>query len=265
MIPFQYNNEESINFINSISKINIHIDSVDYDDLRRIDKEKLFDIVKEFYREMFLELSNDLEEILINDAKGIGVKKHQIKYIFNKEYKDSITNNNLSSTINLNGTIMDYFTLGREYIHLIGYYNNKNCNEDLREIESSYIEKELGNYLVSKDIITEEEFNNIKKSRINGLSDSINYCNDVINGKGGDKDKYSKCMSIIYGELISKNIDNDFFVKYIRNKDTYNNIDMFSKYIDIDDYINYIDSIKIIPKMEIINKRKKIFGLFRGK
>jgi hypothetical protein len=40
---------------------------------------------------------------------------------------------------------------------------------------------------------------------------------------------------------------------------------MFSKYIDIDDYINYIDSIKVIPKMEIINKRKKIFGLFRGK
>ena len=151
-----------------------------------------------------------------------------------------------------------------DFCKLNGRYGYKFLSDDYSSTLYDYYVT-ASNIYKFKVIITEEEFNNIKKSRINGLSDSINYCNDVINGKGGDKDKYSKCMGIIYGELISKNIDNDFFVKYIRNKDTYNNIDMFSKYIDIDDYINYIDSIKIIPKMEIINKRKKIFGLFRGK
>jgi len=75
-----------------------------------------------------------------------------------------------------------------------------------------------------------------------------------------NKDKFTKCMSIIYGELIGKNIDNELFIKFINGK----NIVLYN-YINIDDYTKYIDSIKNIPKMEIVNKKKKIFGLFRGK
>ncbi len=295
MIPFQYNNDESFNFIKRINKISIRIDSVvDYDQLRRMDKDELFTTIKSFFKEMFPVIYIDLERLLINDAKGFvdnsGIIprkiSHQIKYVFNKEYEESVTNRNLSSIINLNGTISDYFTLACEYIHLISYYNSKNGNEDLKEVESFFVERLLSEYLLNKGLINLDEANNFEKIRINKLYDAVNYCNEVIDGNNGNHAKFSKSMAIIYGEAISNQLyilyrqDEDkivrLFENYIRDRDTYNNINLLYELFLLDErevinsYSKHINKIKSIPLMEsnydtkdsisFFDRIKKLFG-----
>ncbi len=289
MIPFGYNNDETIDFIKKVNNISKKIESVvPYNELRKIDKEELFTTIKLFYRDIFPNISIDLEKILENDAKGYIDKSsiihkkisHRIKYIFTKEEKESISNNDLSSNIYLNGTINDYFTLAREYIHLIGYYNDKmsNTNSNLLEVESFYVEKLLEDYLLENNIINEDEVNNLEKLRVNKLYDSVKYCNEVINGRESDTEKFNKSMQIIYGELLSNELFEiyssgeeraiEVFETYMTHKSTYDNMVMFmdlfilDNSMILDDYIKHIEELSEIPIMEInYNNKDRIKGL----
>ncbi len=289
MIPFGYNNDMTIDFIKKVNNISKNIDSVvPYNELRKIDKEELFTTIKLFYKEYFPNISIDLEKILEDDAKGYidksGVipKKvsHRIKYLFTKEEKESITNSDLSSNIYLNGTINDYFTLAREYMHLIGFFNDKKTNSksDLIEVESSYVERLLNEYLLENELITEDESYNLDKLRNNKLYEASHYCNEVINGKESDTDKFTKSMQIIYGELFSNELFDiyksgeeraiEVFETYMSHKSTYDNMVMFMEHFLLDnnmileDYIKHVEKLEKIPKMEInYSNKDRIRGL----
>ena len=282
MIPFQFNNEKSIDFIKRVNNISINIDScIGYDQLRKIDKEELFVTIKAFYKEMVPLLSVDLEKVLSMDAKGksnsLFGRVHNIKYIFNKEYLLSHSHNDLSAEINLNGTINDYFVLASEYMHLITYYNYKDSNKDLIGIDSSFIRRVLGDYLIKKELITKDEFINIEKLRVNEVYNASKYCFSSLDGSG-DKDKFSYYMRIIYWEVIGNEIYElykygedraiEVFQTYIRSKNYYNNLGSIYNIFDIDysdivdDYKKYIDNIKDIPMMEVnYNNKKRIISL----
>lgn len=280
MVPYKYNDKEFVTIVNYLAENVPFVDVVSPDKLKRVkpNVDKQLAVVLDFYKSFDEGMYQDISNIL-----SVGRVKFEIT-----NDNESAVYPDLSGDVHLEGNIRSYYTLAHEMGHLVPHYRmqGKIVNGDFGEVESLFMEKCLGKYLVDNNIIGVNEKNNQEAVNHNTLYHAVQLAKKeyLMYEKGEDISflpEEGKAVSslqnqvrFIYGDIFATELFSRYeddkqrnntinsFICYLNNKDQIFDMNSMANFFNIDKNIlltNYVNKVNACKNLVVSNRKSKGF------